>query len=304
MWRNLSLKKSLGKSNVRLNEGDQSEKNNMSGANGYVFELPNNEASGKSNMSGAKGYMFELPNNEASDILDLDERSEEVNKTIADKPGNITRNDDLETEKATKTLVDLMEKPIMNQDFVTQKNINETSLKLNLKSSANVANKPHQNEALKTIDELFSKRHHIATLVFALNCSKTDNQQPKFLRTNVEFFPYFGSAEAKTHFMEKLKQIRSEMTALVTEKLIEAGEEFCEKMTHQAENIRDQISIETASTSFQGRSEQSEMLNELLNLNPKWNDQYEKLINGHNLKEHKNRHVTKKPRKGPYQRNY
>ena len=94
MWRNLSLKKSLGKSNVRLNEDDQSEKNNMSGANGYVFELPNNEASGKSNKSGEKGYMFELPNNEASDILDLDESSEEVNKTIADKPGNITRNDD------------------------------------------------------------------------------------------------------------------------------------------------------------------------------------------------------------------
>ena len=35
------------------------------------------------------------------------------------------------------------------------------------------------------------------------------------------------------------------MTALVTEKVIEAVEEFCEKMTHQAENIRDQISIDT-----------------------------------------------------------
>ena len=233
------------------------------------------------NLSLKKTSRFTISENESAsgDDLDLTEPiAQSSENNVGKKKSPDLFDQETETVNATNTIVDIMKSENKELASLTQPDLRNTSLKLGFKSAQEQENTFQKNKGVMMIEEKFEKRHHIATLAYVLECSKNTNKLPTFLRTNIEFFPYFGSNEAKSFFMEKIKDIRKEMTNMVMEKLFRASEEFANQMTKEAEEIRDQLAYELNNSG----EEQSKCTAELSKLNEKFTTMYNKFVNRHN----------------------
>lgn len=148
-----------------------------------------------------------------------------------------------ETKQATETLekMNVQEYPQDNDVFLTQKDIASTSFEIDTDYRTSTAEKSasvtSQKNVINNIDEVLRRRHHILTLKFTmLNGPKIPNQTPKFLRTNLEFHPYFGSPRTKSFFVDRVKSVKRELDEAITNKLIEACDEFTKNCTDEANN--------------------------------------------------------------------
>lgn len=166
-----------------------------------------------------------------------------LNKKKIEDPNELNLNaSDRETYSVAQHLESAMEtKESEDLKDLTQVDLRSTSLKLNfkkVKENSDQGNTTKESDTVKKIEEIFSNRHHVATLLYSLESSRERNVVPRFMHTSVDFYPYFGSSMAKDFFKEKLKTIRSKVNELVIEKVCQESEELINTMTSKAEYLK------------------------------------------------------------------
>ena len=179
-----------------------------------------------------------------------------------------------------------------------------TSLKLEMNM-----NNPRKTNGLSNevnrIDQIMKKRHHIATLRYTM--TNGPKRIPKFLHTNIEFYPFYGSAEAKNFFTNKIRNIRATYQQQITEQLTDACDEFIKQCTDEAEEIKQKIRGEMDPTTEEGRQIISDVQSQLQEVTKKWNEEFEKDVttmdkNVIEKKDSNNDNYKRNNRFGPYKR--
>ena len=212
--------------------------------------------------------------------LDLSGNSYVVDEQQPSTSSAVTNNN--ETEEATKNLQKMMvdEKP--EEIPLTQKDFPQRSLKLNINNTNQDTETTTRHNIIAEIDEYLRRRHHMATLAHTMqHHPRGETQQFKFLRFNLEFYPYYGSSEAKNFFTNKIREIRDEIQTTVCNKLITACDEFVAQCTENAENLMSQFSM-NAGTPTQG-SDLSNFHAEI-ELQLKWNKEFNDAVTTTNNK--------------------
>lgn len=211
-------------------------------------------------------------------------------QTLIDEPGN---ENNQENNSATQNDIQASQVDFMN-----------TSLKLELNPNNPRKTNGFTNE-VNRIDQILKKRHHIATLEYTMR--NGPKRTPKFLHTNIEFYPYYGSADAKEFFTNKIRNIRTNFQQQISEQLTDACDEFIQLCTNQAEEIKQKILGEMDSTTEEGRKIISDVQYQLQEVTKKWNDEFQKDIatmdkNTMEKKDTNNDNFKRNNRFGPYKR--
>lgn len=199
------------------------------------------------------------------DNLDL---SEDCDPTSSDK----------ETIQATETI-----ERMMNDDNLgSQIDLKGTSLQLQTGkvgcTKTEEISKIEYRKVLSQIEEKFSQRHHVATLKYSLNSASSRKVVPKFMHTNIELFPFYGSIVAKNFFKEKMKTVRLEVNQYVLESLSTSCDELIETLTDEAEALKYQLAESFDTSVPSDREALSSVQREILEMVKKWNTEYETFV--------------------------
>ncbi|CAC5391354.1 unnamed protein product [Mytilus coruscus] len=143
------------------------------------------------------------------------------------------------------------------EENLTQLDLKNTSRSLNFRSNKHVEIKQSQKDEttklLSEIEEQFEKRHHIATLSYTLESAKERNVIPKYVNTNLEFFPFFGSNSAKDYFQDKLKTIRAKVNQYALDEFIKTSDELITIFTSKEEHVKGKLIDNLNDSTEEGR---------------------------------------------------
>ncbi|CAC5405268.1 unnamed protein product [Mytilus coruscus] len=184
---------------------------------------------------------------------------------------------------------------------LTQLDLKNTSLSLNFRSGKQVdiksgkSQKDETTSLLSEIEEQFEKRHHIATLAYTLESAKERHVIPKYVNTNLDFFPFFGSNSAKDYFQEKLKTIRAKVNEYALDEFIKTSEELITIFTSKAEYFRGKLIENLNDSTEEGRQRLSEAQGHILNLIEIWDTKYNDYIKDYDKKISGPKEQAKKP---------